>query len=250
MMEAAGYFGPVDAAEVFLPVGGVLASVATVSEAHEILTEAPGLMVRQPLSYYHNPLACCDYHAEAAPYREQVYLRLDHRGHRGASAPPTTKLAFMRALQVRSQAAMRSAPLVRAMPLVAEAYAAMTRDVSYVMAMSEMAKSVLARQHQWRLRAELRQAQGEAMIECSGHTFVCESRSACGTGDCKFASGVFADLTSIAFPGKTPRPANHAAGGAFSSDAALAELERLRPFRVTPLRTLPSSRYKTPCFRG
>lgn len=227
------YFGPVDSAEVFLPVGGVMASVATVSEAHEILQESSGLMVRQPLAHYHNPLACCNYHAEAAPYREQVYLQLKHHGHRGASAPPTTKLAFMRALQVRSRSAMLSAPLVRAMPLIAEAYEAMAKDVAYVMSMSELAKSVLARQHSWRLRSELRQAQSEAMIECSGHSFACESNSACGTGSCRFARGIYSDITSPAGPGKTPRPANHVEGGAFSSDAALTELEILLPFHVT-----------------
>jgi ferredoxin len=227
------YFSPVDASEVFLRVGGLLASVSTVTEAYEILEEAPGLMVRQPLAHYKNPLARCDYHAEAAPYREQYYLKLKHQGLRGASAPPTTKYAFMHALQARSQAAMSMAPLVRAMPLVAEAYAAMAQDFSYVAAMSQMATSILGKQHAWRLRSELRQAQGEAMIECSGHEFVCEAQSACGTGDCKFAQGIYTQLASIAQPGKTPRPANHAVGGAFSSDSSLAELEKLVPFRVT-----------------
>jgi hypothetical protein len=213
-------------------VGGLLASVSTVTEAHEILQESPGLMVRQPLAHYQNPLARCNYHAEAAPYREQVYLKLKHQGHRGASAPPTTKFAFMHALTVRSAYAMRNAPFVRAMPLVAEAYAAMRQDFSYVAAMSQMATSILGKQHTWRLRSELRQAQGDAMIECSGHEFVCESLSPCGTGDCKFAQGIYTHLVSIAQPGKTPRPANHAAGGAFSSDSALAELEKRVPFRV------------------
>jgi hypothetical protein len=231
--EFAGYFGPVDEAEVFLSVGGVMASVATVSEAHEILHESSGLMVRQPLEHYRNPLACCDYHAEAAPYRSLYYKRLAHHGHRGASAPPTTKFAFMHALQVRSLAAMHSAPLVRAMPLVAEAYEAMAKDVAYVMAMSEMAKNVLAKQHAWRLRSELRQAQSEAMIECSGETFICESKSACGTGTCRFATGIYSDITAPASPGKTPRPANHADGRPFSSEPALVQLGELMPFRVT-----------------
>jgi hypothetical protein len=225
--------GRVDASEVFLCVGGLLVSVSTVTEAHGILEESPGLMVRQPLSHYKNPLALCNYHAEAAPYRDLYYLKLKHQGHRGAAAPPTTKFAFMHALLVRSAYAMKNAPLVRAMPLVAEAYAAMAQDFSYVAAMSQMATSILAKQHTWRLRSELRQAQGEAMIECSGHEFVCEAQSACGTGDCKFAQGIYSQLVSIAVPGKTPRPANHAAGGAFSSDSPMAEMEKLVPFRVT-----------------
>jgi hypothetical protein len=225
-------FGQVDASEVFLRVGGVLVSASIAIEAHEILEESPGLMVRQPLAHYKNPLALCNYHAEAAPYREQYYLKLVAHG-RGAAGRPATKTAFMHALLIRSTYAMKNAPLVRAMPLVAEAFEAMTQDFSYVAAMSQMATSILGKQHQWRLRSELRQAQGDAMIECSGQEFVCESRSPCGTGSCKFAQGVYAKLDSIAVPGKTPRPANHAEGGAFSSDSALTELEKLTPFRVT-----------------
>lgn len=230
--EVSGYFGEVDASEIFLAVGGVLVSLTVATEAHEILTGSPGLMVRQPLSQYGNPLARCDYHAEAAPYRGQYYRKLVHQGHRGASAPPTTKMAFMHALQVRMQGAAQVAPLVRAMPLVAEAYEAMSRDAGYVMEISRLATAVLAKQHNWRLRSELRQAQGEAMIECSSQVFTCTSQFACGTGSCKFAQGIYADISAPAIPGKTPRPANHAEGGSFSSDAALGELERLVPFRV------------------
>lgn len=231
--EPMDYFGPVDVNEVFLPIGGVMASVATVTEAHDILQESPGLMVRQPLARYGNPLSVCDYHSEAKPYRAMFYVKLSHQGHRGASAPPTTKLAFMQALAVRASVAIRTGPLVRAMPLVAEAYDAMAKDVAYVMAMSEMAKGILAKQHAWRLRSELRQAQSEAMIECAGHTFVCESQSSCGTGSCRFAKGIYSDINALAGPGKTSRPANHAAGGTFSSDPALIELGSKIPFRVT-----------------
>jgi hypothetical protein len=233
MMPVPDCLAPVDASEVSLSVGGVLTSIGVVSEAYEILRESSGLMVRQPLTYYHNPLALCDYHSEAAPYREQYYARLSHLGHRGASAPPTTKLAFMHALRIRSDCAMKSAPLVRVMPFVAEAYEVMSQDFRYITAMSQMAVSVLARPHQLRLRSELRQVQSDAMAECEGHTFTCDSKSACGTGSCKFASGIYAEITSIAKSGKTPRPANHVSGGAFSSDTALAELEILVPFRMT-----------------
>jgi hypothetical protein len=152
---------PVDASEVCLQVGGIFISVSVVHEAYEILSEAAGLMVRQPLAHYKNPLARCDYHAEAAPYRTQVYLSLVHQGHRGASAPPTTKYAFMRALNVRSEAALRDAPLVRAMPFVAEAYRAMASDYGYVTAMLTAATKIMAKQEQWKARAELRRTQQE-----------------------------------------------------------------------------------------
>jgi len=151
--DISGFFGAVDDSEVFLAIGGLLISVRVAMEAREILQTSRGLMVRQPLSYYQNPLAKCNYHAEAAPYREQYYLKLVHQGHRGAAAPPTTKLAFMHAIKVRSDTAMTSAPLVRAMPLAAEAYEAMTSDFSYVEAMSKMALSILAKQEQWSLKS-------------------------------------------------------------------------------------------------
>jgi hypothetical protein len=213
-------------------VGGVLTSVAVVTEAHSILANSPGLMVRQPLARLGNPLALCDYHNEAAPYRERFYTSLVHTG-RGAAGRPATKHAFMHALQVRASDAMRDAPMLGAMPLAAEAYDAMRTDVSYVMAMAKMAVSVMARQHQWRLRAELRAAQQEAMGRCQQRAgeFSCTIKTACGTGDCPFASGVHTKVTSPAGEGKTTRPVNHG-GGSFSSDSALADLERLQPFKV------------------
>ena len=218
--------------EVYLVIGGVMTSVLVVNEAHEILAGAPGLMVRQPLARYRNPLALCDYHAEAAPYRASYYSSLEFRG-KGAAGRPATKHAFMHALRCRSADAMREAPLIAAMPLAAEAYDAMRADVSYVMAMSKMAVSVLAKQHAWRLRSELRQAQQDAMKQCQRQAgeFTCENQSSCGTGECRFACGIYKSVTAPAGDGKTARPANHA-GGPYSTDSALAALEVLRPFRV------------------
>lgn len=209
-----------------------MTSVALATDAHAILVRSPGLMVRQPLARARNPLALCDYHTEAAPWRELYYTSLTHHG-RGAAGRPATKHAFMHALQVRTAEAMRGAPLLAAMPLAAEAYEAMRSDVSYVMAMAKMAVAAMARQHQWRLRSELRAAQADAMAKCgrAAGEFTCTAQSACGTGDCRFASGVYQIASAIAGDGKTARPVNHG-GGPFSSDSAIAELERLQPFRV------------------
>jgi hypothetical protein len=218
--------------QVFLVVGGVMLSVNMVTEAREILTEAPGLMVRQPLARYRNPLALCDYHSEAAPYRGKFYASLTFTG-RGAAGRPATKHAFMHALRVRSEEAMRDAPLIAAMPMAARAYEAMATDVSYVMAMSKMAVGILQKQHSWRLRSELRQAQQTAAAECAKQAgeFSCDNKSACGTGACRFACGIYKSVTAPAGDGKTARPANHG-GGPYASDTALAELERLQPFRL------------------
>lgn len=221
--------------EVFLVVGGVMTSVRVVGEAHDILTESPGLMVRQPLARYRNPLALCDYHAEARPYRDGYYATLTFKG-KGAAGRPATKTAFMHALRIRSAQAMADAPLVAAMPLAAEAYEAMRTDVSYVMAMAKMAVQVLARQHTWRLRSELKQAQQEAVAQCAAHdgAFVCDNDTACGTGACRFAGGIYRKISAPAAKGRTARPSNHG-GGPFSSDGALEQLERLRPFKVPRL---------------
>lgn len=208
-----------------------MTSVAVVTEAHSILAQAPGLMVRQPLARFRNPLALCNYHDEAAPYRDMYYTSLTHNG-RGAAGRPATKHAFMHALQVRAAEAMRDAPLIAAMPLAAEAYEAMRDDVSYVMAMAKMAVAVMGRQHTWRARSELRAAQQEAMAQCGKQEFSCENKTACGTGDCRFACGIYKLVSTPAGSGKTARPANHADGGSFSSDSALADLERMQPFRV------------------
>jgi hypothetical protein len=219
--------------EVYLVVGGVMTSVVVATEAHAILTDSPGLMVRQPLARCRNPLALCDYHAEAAPYRDQYYLKLAHQGHRGAAAPPTTKFAFMHALRSRTADAMRDSPLLTAMPLVAEAYDAMRTDVSYVMAMSKMAVAALARQHAWRLRSELRQVQQQAMAQCQRQAgqFTCDNESACGTGECRFTCGVYQLIAAPAEDGKITRPANHR-GKTFSPDSALEALAQLKPFKV------------------
>jgi hypothetical protein len=238
-VRSAGYssaepvnFPVLDQDEVYLVVGGVMTSVYTALEAHSILAGSPGLMVRQPLARFRNPLALCDYHSEAAPYRDMFYSTLSHTG-RGAAGRPATKHAFMHALKVRAADAMRDAPLLAAMPLAAEAYDAMRSDVSYVMAIAKSAVTVLAKQHQWRLRSELRAAQADAMEQCSRAAGVtCDNATACGTGACLFASGIYKQVTSPAGEGRTARPANHR-GGPFSSDSALADLERLHPFRVT-----------------
>lgn len=222
--------------QVFLTVGGVRATVRAVIEAHWILEDSPGLMVRQPLARYRSPLALCDYHQEAAPYRVQYYSSLACGG-RGAAGRPATKLAFMHALRVRSQAAMRQAPLEMARPLIDEAYAAIAEDVSYVLAMVRLATTIEAKQHSWRQRAELRQAQQAAVDHCAAHAgeWSCDNQSACGTGRCPLAQGVYKRVTAVAGSGKAQRPPNHSGGGTYGLESALAQLAELDPFKVASL---------------
>lgn len=232
-ISADAFFLPVpDEQSVLISVGGVLCSVREALDALALLEKSPGLMVRQPLERAGNSLASCDYHREAAPYRHQFYVRLACKG-RGAAGRPATKHAFMHALRVRSSEAMERAPYAARQDYADEAYAAMGIDVAYVAAMAQMAVGVLEKRHLWRLRSDLKTAQVAAMRECAGHAgeFVCGNPGACGTGTCRFAQGVFADVTVIASAGKIPRPVNHT-GSPFGLDASLTQLTQLMPFEV------------------
>jgi hypothetical protein len=69
-------------------IGGVAVTAAQIIEAIQILTEAKGIMVAQPLRKAENPLANCDYHGTAHDQRE-----LD------GDATSLTKVAFIHALE-------------------------------------------------------------------------------------------------------------------------------------------------------
>lgn len=218
-----------DPAEVPVVIGGVRVSVLSAVYAASVLERAPGLMIRQPLARIGHPLAKCNYHAEAAPYRDHFLAALTFSG-RGAAGRHVAKHAFIYAVRGRCREAMELAVVA---DLLDEAYAAMGSDPSYIMEMAETAVAVMVHQHQWQLRQQLKAAQVKARKACSAADgqFMCSVASACGTGDCRFAEGIFAQLTAEAKPGRSPRPANHG-GDPYSAEPALAELEQLYPFRV------------------
>lgn len=225
---------PPDPASVRVTIGGKTVTVAGAKFAADLLSRSPGLMIRQPLARISHPLAWCDYHAEAAPYRADYYGRLTFTG-RGAAGRQVAKQAFIKAIGVRCEEAMRLAPYAAARVLIEQAYTAFGSDPSYYMEMARSAVATMERQHAWKLRQDLKSAQDRARAKCkqAAGQFTCRNESPCGTGACRFAEGVLRSVTVAAKEGRVPRPANHVPGTPYSAEPALAQLEQLVPFRVT-----------------
>ena len=81
-------------------VGGISCTAGAAAGALTVLLSAPGLMIRQPLLKAGSPLARCDYHAVAAPYRAVVIRAGELAGAsgRGAAGRHIAKTAFCTAL--------------------------------------------------------------------------------------------------------------------------------------------------------
>lgn len=223
---------PADPWKVHVGIGGVSVTVASGRHAADVLENSPGLMIRQPLRRIGHPLAWCNYHAEAAPYRDR-YASLAFTG-RGAAGRHVAKCAFIHAVRFRCDEGMRLAPYIAVLPLLRQAYQAMGSDPSYFMEMARSAVVLMEKQHAWRLRQDLKAAQDKARQACrsAAGEFTCRVQSACGTDSCRFAEGVFRQITVPVREGRIPRPPNHQPGTPYSPDLALAQLEKLRPFRV------------------
>lgn len=110
---------------------------------------------------------------------------------------------------------------------VADALAAFRTDVSYAVQMARAAVTINRKRAFWKARRDLREAEATAHNECNATpAFECHATSACGTGDCKFATGEYAQLTVAAGPGVMRRqqyPHQH-----YSPDAAVTALVELR----------------------
>jgi hypothetical protein len=119
-------------------VGGVRCVVGDVEFALECLYTAPGLMVRQPLERAGSPLACCDYHAVAAPYKEQYRGWLQPHG-RGAAGRHVTKRAFCHALGVIVAVARSTGPVAAFAGVTQRAWDAFARDFGYAEAIARSA---------------------------------------------------------------------------------------------------------------
>ena len=94
---------------------------------------------------------------------------------------------------------------------VDEALEAFTTDVSYAVAMARSAVAITRKREMWQVRRELRAAETTAHELCQQHDFDCHAVSACGTGDCKFATADHASLHGEA-PGTTARPQTRSTG--------------------------------------
>lgn len=212
-----------------LLVGGVLATTGDIEQALLCLRSTGGLMIRQPLQRIGSPLAACDYHSVSAPWRGK-FSSAQPSG-RGAAGRPIAKEAFCFALEQILAASGTEASLRQ---LLADAMSAFSADHSYAVSMARAAVTIAAKKHAAMLRQRLRQAAHQAVSQCDTMRgqFTCYNDSPCGTGDCRFVQGDLAFLVTPSVRGKQQRPANHREGGHFSSDDALAELERLSPFVV------------------
>jgi len=122
-------FAAVPLAPVPMVVGGISCTAQITAHALGVLAAAPGLMIRQPLQRARNILARCDYHAVAAPYRDQ-FAALPCPGRRGAGGRPIAKEAFCVALG-SLLIGIAEDPLSAWEALSATAWAAFSSDPGY-----------------------------------------------------------------------------------------------------------------------
>jgi hypothetical protein len=238
-----------------LVIGGISVTSEQAQVALEILRSSQGMMIRQPLARAGHPLAACDYHAAAAPFRARAQdVPSAGRGAAGRHlAKPAFIIAVESALALDRQAAQQYAELEHAVASlhprvppeqVGRALAAFAVDSSYVTLMASAAVAVLRKRHTVRQRAALRLASAEAVALCGQRAgaFRCAAAAPCGTGDCQLARGALAGLAVPAGTGPRgsglSRPANHvAAGTRFSPDIMLGPLLEAEPWdaQITPL---------------
>ena len=110
--------------------------------------------------------------------------------------------------------------------LIEKACEAFTEDVSYAVAMARSAVAITRKRDMWQARRELRTAEAAAHQQCNEHDFDCHAVSPCGTGDCKFATGEYAQL-HVSAPGTSSRVQNRSTG-AYSLEPAVTALAERR----------------------
>lgn len=82
-----------------MAVGGVTVPATEVQKAVAILQDAPGVMIRQPLSRAGNLLAAMDYHAVAASERQRFPQELVLEPGTHTTPTPHEKTALIHYLQ-------------------------------------------------------------------------------------------------------------------------------------------------------
>jgi hypothetical protein len=210
-------------------IGGVTVTCEQAQAALAALERAGGVMVRQVLSAARSPLAACDYHAAAAPFRQPPDRPASGRG---AAGRPLTRRAFARAVTAALEAAGKDEPARHYAAELDGAVTAFAADERYAAEMARAAVALREREHAARLRDLLAAEVSRAVQACTARSgqFACAADSACGTGDCRLAAGTLAGLAVTAPAGRLPRPANHnRAGQGFSVSAALAALAAAVP---------------------
>lgn len=204
---------------IYVTVGGVQVTTTQTGLALDILKSSKGMMVRQPLQRAGNPLALCDYHAAAAPYRDRVALPMQGRG---AAGRHLTKSAFILALEDVIASAAAGEPFSA---LLADTATAFALDASYSVSIARAAVGILEARHKTELRQRLMSASQAAVRQCDSAAgqFTCSLATACGTGACRFAAAGLGFIGTPASEGRATRPLNHR-GGTFDPASALSEL--------------------------
>jgi hypothetical protein len=122
-------------------IGGIVTTALEVARALQVLTASAGMMVAQPLRKANSPLAACDYHAAARPWKAASAASDPHHG-RGAAGRHITKVAFMACLSAALKAAQRLSRLSGFRDLVAEAIRAFGTDVSFAESICDLARAI------------------------------------------------------------------------------------------------------------
>lgn len=199
-------------------VGGSEVSYADALAAVEILLLSSTSAIAPVLRAAGNPLAGCDYFGAARPYMAAARMAAK-TGRIGAAGRHITKNAFAEAVQ-RELSAARAAELSAAL-------SAFRNDERYAVAIACEAVSLRERAYAAGVRSSVRAAVSRAVAACGAQegSFSCSSRTACGTGSCRFASPAHRVVSAVAAPGRFTRPANHVrAGEGFSETGAAGEV--------------------------
>lgn len=123
-------------------VGGVVVTLAQIREALDSLQATSYPMMKRTLQQIGSPLADCDYHTVAAPYKRR-FLSAPSTG-RGAQGRHLTKQAFCFALMAELNSVSLD-PVQGFLPLLEDAYAAISSDYTYSAAIARSAVALRAR---------------------------------------------------------------------------------------------------------
>lgn len=124
-------------------IGGIACTASDAAFSLSVLIAAPGLMIRQPLLRAGSPLAACDYHRVAAPYRDRfTVVSPGEHLHRGAAGRHIAKQAFCAALGALL-ASVADDPWAAWEALAARAWRAFASDPGYATQIAAAASSTL-----------------------------------------------------------------------------------------------------------
>jgi hypothetical protein len=111
--------------------------------------------------------------------------------------------------------------------LVAEALLAFGEDPVYSISMMKVAHNIAYKQVYNTAKIELLEAETKALEICSNTLpFVCDNKSPCGTGKCKFTSEEMSQIDVVCKDGNFDRPQEWSTGKYNLDDALLPLVEK------------------------